>query len=239
MWSFRLAYLFSFLPNTPSTKTLKARDLRLANVLSARFHRQPLPTPDPDIFFHPQLVARSSAFAPSILPQQRSLRTQRPAVASAAVSPPSLGRMLGGLAMMSGGRNKITVEDVLTSPQWPEKWPFSPADFRRMDESDDAVFYDSPRLVYHIDDGAVGALTEYYVSSNPTHGPVMRSHTEQPSSIACFEFLLEPQTSCAESGLFRPRTSSPAQTSSTSAAAGSRTFPRTSPTPWACVWGSE
>lgn len=31
---------------------------------------------------------------------------------------------------------------------------------RRYDESDDSVFYDSPRFVYHIDDGAVKALTE-------------------------------------------------------------------------------
>lgn len=27
---------------------------------------------------------------------------------------------------------------------------------------DDSIFYDQPRLVYHIDDAAVGALTEYY-----------------------------------------------------------------------------
>lgn len=31
-----------------------------------------------------------------------------------------------------------------------------------MDESDDDVFYEQPRLVYHIDDAAVSALTDYY-----------------------------------------------------------------------------
>ena len=35
-------------------------------------------------------------------------------------------------------------------------------DFARMDESDDKIFYEQPRLVYHIDDAAVSALTECY-----------------------------------------------------------------------------
>ena len=30
----------------------------------------------------------------------------------------------------------------------------------KVDESDDSIFYDSPRLVYHIDDAAVSALTK-------------------------------------------------------------------------------
>ena len=33
---------------------------------------------------------------------------------------------------------------------------------KRLDESDDGNFYDEPRLVYHIDAGAVAALTHYY-----------------------------------------------------------------------------
>ena len=32
----------------------------------------------------------------------------------------------------------------------------------RQDESNDGIFYDSPRLCYHIDDAAVSALTQYY-----------------------------------------------------------------------------
>lgn len=34
--------------------------------------------------------------------------------------------------------------------------------FRRQDESDDALFYSTPRLVTHIDDATIGALTHYY-----------------------------------------------------------------------------
>ena len=59
---------------------------------------------------------------------------------------------------------RIRAEDVLKNPQFPEKWPFSPNDFKRQDESSDKSFYVQPRLVYHIDDAAVGALTRYYRS---------------------------------------------------------------------------
>lgn len=38
------------------------------------------------------------------------------------------------------------------SGRWPEKFPFTDADFRRQDESDDVVFYKEARLVTHIDD---------------------------------------------------------------------------------------
>lgn len=34
-----------------------------------------------------------------------------------------------------------------------------------VDESMDSVFYDSPRLVYHIDDAAVAALTQFYAEN--------------------------------------------------------------------------
>lgn len=45
---------------------------------------------------------------------------------------------------------KLTAEDVLKAPRWPEKYPFSPSDFKRMDESTDTDFYSQPRLVLHI-----------------------------------------------------------------------------------------
>lgn len=57
---------------------------------------------------------------------------------------------------------KITADNLFETAQFPEKWPFTAQDFRRQDESSDAVFYSSERFVYHIDDGAVGALTKYY-----------------------------------------------------------------------------
>jgi len=53
-------------------------------------------------------------------------------------------------------------ERVLLSPQFPPEWPFTDADFLRQDETDDTNFYEQPRLVYHIDDFAVSALTKYY-----------------------------------------------------------------------------
>lgn len=58
-----------------------------------------------------------------------------------------------------------TFPDVLKNPQFPEKWPFYPEDFKRQDESDDTNFYETPRLVYHIDDPAVAALTKYYAQT--------------------------------------------------------------------------
>ena len=62
---------------------------------------------------------------------------------------------------MSGSANagrRLTAEDVLKNPKWPSTWPYSAQDFARADESEDEIFYDSPRLVYHIDDKAGSIL---------------------------------------------------------------------------------
>jgi SAM-dependent methyltransferase len=45
--------------------------------------------------------------------------------------------------------------------------------FHRIDEDDDALFYEEPRLVYHIDDHAVAALTEFYRAALPAGGVVL------------------------------------------------------------------
>src|SRR5712671_7475192 len=42
--------------------------------------------------------------------------------------------------------------------------------FTRLDPEDDAIFYEPPRLVYHIDDHAVAALTEFYRRVLPPGG---------------------------------------------------------------------
>jgi len=42
------------------------------------------------------------------------------------------------------------------------EWPYSTADLNRLDNTDDANFYDAPRFVTHIDDRAIESLTEYY-----------------------------------------------------------------------------
>lgn len=44
---------------------------------------------------------------------------------------------------------------------------FPPECFRRADESDDAIFYDTPRKVVHLDDAALAALGRLYVELLP------------------------------------------------------------------------
>jgi SAM-dependent methyltransferase len=52
----------------------------------------------------------------------------------------------------------------------PDSWPYTEADFSRMDESDDGIFYEQARLVYHIDEPAVAALTKYYAKQGLKDG---------------------------------------------------------------------
>ncbi len=44
--------------------------------------------------------------------------------------------------------------------------------FRRIDDGDDLAFYAPPRLVSHIDEGAVAALSAYYAESLPPGGVI-------------------------------------------------------------------
>lgn len=62
------------------------------------------------------------------------------------------------------------INEVLLDPGYPEKWPFRPDDFKRYDETSDYMFYAIPRLVTHIDDAAIGALTKYYSKELPKSG---------------------------------------------------------------------
>ncbi|KAK9828028.1 hypothetical protein WJX81_002490 [Elliptochloris bilobata] len=71
---------------------------------------------------------------------------------------------------MSAAAAQQPVEKILEEPNWPDSWPFSPADFQRYDESTDERFYDSPRFVTHIDDGAIAALTRHYQEVFPPAG---------------------------------------------------------------------
>ena len=69
----------------------------------------------------------------------------------------------------------------------PSEW------FGRVDESDDAVFYQTPRLVAHIDDATIAALTDYYREVIPAGGAVLDlmsswiSHL--PEDAACAEVV--------------------------------------------------
>jgi SAM-dependent methyltransferase len=63
-----------------------------------------------------------------------------------------------------------------------------PEFFRRVDESDDELFYQFPRLVTHIDDGAIAKVGEIYASLLPAGGEILdlmaswRSHI--PASVS-------------------------------------------------------
>lgn len=48
-----------------------------------------------------------------------------------------------------------------------------PGAFDKEDPADDAAFYVEPRLVTHIDDAAIAALTDYYRAALPAGGAVM------------------------------------------------------------------
>jgi len=48
-----------------------------------------------------------------------------------------------------------------------------PGAFNKIDREDDEWFYEPPRLVYHIDDGAVAALTGFYRTALPEGGVVL------------------------------------------------------------------
>jgi methyltransferase family protein len=48
-----------------------------------------------------------------------------------------------------------------------------PGAFARLDDSEDELFYEPPRLVYHIDEHAVAALTEFYRRVLPAGGVLL------------------------------------------------------------------
>src|SRR5215213_4565750 len=45
--------------------------------------------------------------------------------------------------------------------------------FAKLDADQDELFYEPPRLVYHIDDNAVAALTEFYRTALPAGGVLL------------------------------------------------------------------
>ena len=51
--------------------------------------------------------------------------------------------------------------------------PFSPGDFTRLDESDDSLFYQEPRLVVHIDDEAISAIGQLFKEVIPPNAVVL------------------------------------------------------------------
>ena len=66
-----------------------------------------------------------------------------------------------------------TPSPVRLVKEWPEEPPFKKEDFFRADEGDDENFYTLPRLVYHIDEPAVAALTQYYRANIPKGSSIL------------------------------------------------------------------
>jgi SAM-dependent methyltransferase len=64
-----------------------------------------------------------------------------------------------------------------------------PSYYERVDESDDALFYQMPRLVIHVDDHASNALAEYFAGVLPAGGRVLdlmssyRSHLLEDAGL--------------------------------------------------------
>ncbi|MGB9644550.1 MAG: SAM-dependent methyltransferase, partial [Stellaceae bacterium] len=56
------------------------------------------------------------------------------------------------------------MDDGLGQPQ---------SDFSKIDTEEDEVFYEPPRLVCHIDDGAIAALTQFYRRILPAGGVLL------------------------------------------------------------------
>src|SRR5215469_14703151 len=63
-----------------------------------------------------------------------------------------------------GDERKVRMEDALGLPH---------DAFTKLDPEDDEIFYEPPRLVYHIDDGAVAALTGFYRKVLPAGGVLL------------------------------------------------------------------
>jgi hypothetical protein len=57
---------------------------------------------------------------------------------------------------------EFPIKPVRLVQEWPPEPPFKPDDFFRADQNDDGIFYTIPKLVYHIDEPAVAALTQFY-----------------------------------------------------------------------------
>lgn len=68
---------------------------------------------------------------------------------------------------------EFSVKPVKLVKQWPETSPFKPEDFFRSDQNDDGWFYKVPKLVYHIDEPAVAALTQYYRNNIPKKSDIL------------------------------------------------------------------
>ncbi len=64
-----------------------------------------------------------------------------------------------------------------------EESPLRPEHFQRHDETDDSLFYREPRLVTHIDDAAIAALSKFYGQMIPPTSKVLDLMTSWVSHL--------------------------------------------------------
>ena len=57
--------------------------------------------------------------------------------------------------------------------KWPPEMPFGKYDFSRLDPYNDGIFYSIPRPVYHLDEPAIAALTQYYRHAIPPGSDIL------------------------------------------------------------------
>lgn len=68
---------------------------------------------------------------------------------------------------------QFPIRPVSLVKEWPEEPPFKEQDFFRADQQFDGSFYAIPRFVYHIDEGAVASLTQYYRKNIPAGSDIL------------------------------------------------------------------
>jgi len=88
-------------------------------------------------------------------------RATSPTCISFSATPPAAARRKIALSPLHYAKSICTF-DATDFADPSGEWPYSEREMMRLDNSDDARFYDQPRFVTHIDDDAIAALTEYY-----------------------------------------------------------------------------
>lgn len=76
--------------------------------------------------------------------------------------------------------------EIYPAEAWPHSWPYtSPGDFRRLDEAVDTAFYHFPKLVCHMDEAAIAALTRYYDTALPARADALDLCSSWTSHFPC------------------------------------------------------
>ena len=101
---------------------------------------------------------------PGIVPLLAGLLLAAPSSASvprpAATSPVSSTSASAPASALGYSRLICSFEEDDFGPR--DEFPYTAKDLARLDQASDSRFYSEPRLVTHIDDGAIRSLTDYY-----------------------------------------------------------------------------